>query len=316
MNLHKDKESFIDLAAVTAEYIGIPMLAVKRDYYIVMMLQMLAESVYAEKCVFKGGTSLSKGYPGAISRFSEDIDLTFIPDEHMSKKQYDKALKNIEKVMTVGAFMDKIPEERNDRNKSSYVWFEEGGAERGAERVKLEIGSSIRPDPYTCKEIKTYIQEYLEIQGMFDVIQEYELISVFVNILCIERTFLDKIMSVKRHAICGTLDRKVRHIYDVTMLFGRSDIQAFLSDKIGLKELIQKTKDTDRFYLEKRNISKEYNPVGSYNFPAWEHYFDSNIRARYETLHEDLLYTNEKQDFDKAMKVFRRISEMFAELAE
>ncbi|MCH5249928.1 MAG: nucleotidyl transferase AbiEii/AbiGii toxin family protein [Lachnospiraceae bacterium] len=101
MNLHKDIESFNDLAAVTAEYIGIPMLAVKRDYYIVMMLQMLAESAYAEKCVFKGGTSLSKGYPGSILRFSEDIDITFIPDDNMSKKQYDKALKDIEKVMTV-----------------------------------------------------------------------------------------------------------------------------------------------------------------------------------------------------------------------
>ncbi|MCH5256661.1 MAG: nucleotidyl transferase AbiEii/AbiGii toxin family protein [Lachnospiraceae bacterium] len=312
MNLHKDIESFNDLAAVTAEYIGIPMLAVKRDYYIVMMLQMLAESVYADNCVFKGGTSLSKGYPGSILRFSEDIDLTFIPGDNMSKKQYDKALKNIEKIMTVDAFMEKIPEERNDRNKSSYVWFEEGGKER----IKLEIGSSIRPDPYSYKEIKTYIQEYLEVQGMSDVIQEYEFTSISVNILCIERTFIDKVMSVKRHAICGTLDRKVRHIYDVTMLFGRSDIQAFLNDKIVLKELIQKTKATDNFYLEKRTMSKEYNPVESYDFPAWENCFDSIIRTRYETLHEDLLYTNEKQDFDKAIFVFRKISEMFSELGE
>lgn len=312
MNLHKDIEAFNDLAAVTAEYIGIPMLAVKRDYYIVMMLQMLAESVYADNCVFKGGTSLSKGYPGSILRFSEDIDLTFIPGDNMSKKQYDKALKNIEKIMTVDAFMEKIPEERNDRNKSSYVWFEEGGKER----IKLEIGSSIRPDPYSYKEIKTYIQEYLEVQGMSDVIQEYEFTPISVNILCIERTFIDKVMSVKRHAICGTLDRKVRHIYDVTMLFGRSDIQAFLNDKIVLKELIQKTKATDNFYLEKRNMSKEYNPVESYDFPAWENCFDSIIRTRYETLHEDLLYTNEKQDFDKATFVFRKISEMFSELGE
>lgn len=180
----------------------------------------------------------------------------------------------------------------------------------------MEIGSSIRPDSYSYKEIKTYIQEYLEAQDMSDVIQEYEFTPVSVNILCIERTFIDKVMSVKRHAICGTLDRKVRHIYDVAMLFDRSDIQTFLSDRIGLKELIQKTKATDNFYLEKRNVSKEYNPVGSYDFPAWENCFDSIIRTRYETLHEDLLYTNEKQDFDKAIFVFSKISEMFSELGE
>ena len=49
---------------------------------------------------------------------------------------------------------------------------------------------------------------------------------------------------------------------------------------------------------------------------AWEQYFDNNIRARYETLHTDLLYTNEKQDFDKAIAVFHEISERFSQLGE
>lgn len=312
MNLHEDREAFYDLAVITAGYIGIPVSAVKRDYYIVMLLQKLAESKYAEKCVFKGGTSLSKGYPGSIARFSEDIDLTFIPNDSMGKKQYDKALKHIESIMTVGAFLEKISEERNERNKSAYVGF----MEDEKERIKLEIGSSIRPDPYVRKEIKTYIQEYLETQGMYDVVQGYELVSIPVNILCIERTFLDKVMAVKRHAICGSLHKKVRHIYDVVKLYERSDIQMFLDDKNSLKDLIQKTKNTDSFYLEKRNISKEYNPIQRYDFLAWEHYFDDVIRARYETLHEDLLYTDEKQDFDRAIAVFRKIDERFTQLGE
>lgn len=312
MRLHEDREAFQDLAALTAEYIGIPILAVKRDYYIVMMLQMLSESTYADKCVFKGGTSLSKGYPGAISRFSEDIDLTFIPDELMSKKQYDRALKAIEKIMTVGASIEKIVAERNDRNKSAYVWFEENDDVR----IKLEIGSSVRPDPYRRRTIKTYVQEYLETQGLKDVIQTYDLISVPVNILCIERTFLDKVMAVKRHAICGTLHKKVRHIYDVTMLFEREDIQAFLQNQKEVKALLQKTKTTDSFYLEKRNVTQAYDPLGSYDFPAWADYFDHTIRARYETLHKDLLYTNEKQDFDQAIVVFKKISSLFATMGE
>lgn len=312
MNLHKDTEAFNSLSAITSEYIGIPISAVKRDYYIVMMLKKLADSEYADKCVFKGGTSLSKGYPGSILRFSEDIDLTFIPNNNLGKKQYDKALKKIEKIMTEDALMEKISEERNDRNKSSYVWF--GGNKE--EKVKLEIGSSVRPDPFDLKEIKTYIQEYLESKNMVDVIQEFELQSVKINILCIERTFLDKVMSVKRHAICGTLNKKVRHIYDVTVLFKRDDIQSFLKNKKELKELIDKTKHTDSFYLEKRNISEEYNPIGVYNFPAWKCYFDDSIKDRYENLHRDLLYTNQKQNFDEALDAFSKISEIFKELGE
>ena len=314
MNLHNDQAAFSDLITLTAAEIGLPETAVKRDYYIVMMLQKLEKSIYADKCVFKGGTSLSKCYPGSIMRFSEDIDLTYIPDDETGKKQYDRALKGIEKVMSDEAHVQKIPEERNDRNKSSFVWFDE--MDKEDTKVKLEIGSSIRPDPYEARELKTYIQEYLEVHHMDDVVKEYDLVPVKINTLSIERTFLDKVMSVKRHALCGTLDKKVRHIYDVTVLYERSDIQAFLGKREELKVLLEKTKQTDSFYLEKRRVAALYNPITSYDFPSWEMYFDSTIRARYESLHEDLLYTTEKQDFDKAIEIFRKISTLFSEIGE
>lgn len=314
MNLHEDRQSFEDLATITAEYVHIPTVAVKRDYYIVMMLQMLECSEYADKCVFKGGTSLSKCYPGSIERFSEDIDLTFIPNDELSKKQYEKALKDIEKLMSSVGRLEKIPEERNDRNKSGYVWFDDG--KKTDLRVKLEIGSSIRPDPYEKKMLKTYIQEYLESADMNDVVEEYQLVTVSVNTLRIERTFLDKVMSVKRHAICGSLYKKVRHIYDVTMLYERDDIQKFLADNLQLKELIQKTKQTDSYYLEKRDVSEEYDSAGAYDFGSWKKFLDSSIEERYGSLHEDLLYTDKKQDFAKALDTFERISERFVELGE
>ena len=94
MNLYTNKE---DLCMLTSEYIGISEDAVKRDYYIAMLLQNLQNSNFAGECVFKGGTSLSKCYPQSINRFSEDIDLTFIPKEELSNNQYSKTLKKIEK---------------------------------------------------------------------------------------------------------------------------------------------------------------------------------------------------------------------------
>lgn len=92
MRLHENEEDFRDLCSITAGYIGIPEDAVRRDYYIVSMLQKLEKSEFADCCVFKGGTSLSKCYPGSIERFSEDIDLTFLASG-LSKKQYDKSFK-------------------------------------------------------------------------------------------------------------------------------------------------------------------------------------------------------------------------------
>lgn len=260
MNLHEHTDDFSDLVSITAAYKHIPESAVERDYYIVLLLQNLENSEFAEQCVFKGGTSLSKCYPGSIERFSEDIDLTFL-GMNLNDKTCGKTIKRIEKAMTEGFNTEKIVSERSDRSKSMMVWYNSK-----ENRIKLEIGSSVRPDPYSKKEIKTYIQEFLEEKNYKEAIEYFELHKVTLNVLNIERTFVDKLMAVKRHAICGRLEEKVRHIYDVKRLYSLPEMQCFLDNRAELKHLIQMTKDTDSFYLGKRNISKEYNPAETYSF--------------------------------------------------
>ena len=310
MKLHQYKDEFNNLISIVANKLHIPESAVERDYYIVFLLKKLENSEYANKCVFKGGTSLSKCYPGSIERFSEDIDLTFLGMD-LSDNACDKNIKRIEVIMTESAQTEKVPLERFPRSKSVYVWFE-----NKENKVKLEIGSSVRPDPYSKKSFKSYIHEFLEENGSDEDIVKYEFSSVTLNVLNIERTFIDKIMSVKRHAICGSLDKKVRHIYDVTRLFTLPEIQDFLRDKTELKRLIRITKETDAYYLEKRGITKEYNPNGAYDFESWKQYLTPQIRLRYETLHKDLLYTDEQQKFDDALQAFSDISKIFAEICE
>lgn len=310
MKLHEYQEEFKTLISIVASKLHIPESAVERDYYIVFLLKKLENSDYADKYVFKGGTSLSKCYPGSIERFSEDIDLTFLGMD-LSDNVCDKNIKRIEKIITHGAQTAKIPEERSPRSKSMHVWF---GNENN--KIKLEIGSSVRPDPYSKKTFKSYIHEFLEERDEEEDIKKYELTSVTLNVLNIERTFIDKIMSVKRHAICGSLNKKVRHIYDVVRLFKLPNIQTFLLNKSELKRLIQVTKETDSYYLEKREIPKEYNPKGAYDFNSWREQFSSEIRSRYETLHKDLLYTDEQQDFDDALNTFEVLNQIFIEIAE
>ena len=213
--------------------------------------------------------------------------------------------------MTMGTDTEKIGAERSNRSKSMYVWF--GNREN---QVKLEIGSSVRPDPYSKKQLKTYIQEFLENNGGEDDVLKYELEAITLNVLNIERTFVDKLMSVKRHAICGTIDKKVRHIYDVTRLFNLPEIKAFLESKSELKRIIELTKQTDSYYLQKRNISKEYNPTSAYDFESWKHYLDDKVRSEYENLHKNLLYTDEQQSFDNAIKVFSEINAVLIGIGE
>ena len=309
MNLHLHSKEFKELISIVANKMNLPESAIERDYYIVILLYNLSNSEYASQCVFKGGTSLSKCYPGSIERFSEDIDLTFL-GMNKSDKFCEKNIKNIEKIITQNFNTRKINEERNARNKSMYVWFDDE-----QNKIKLEIGSNVKPDPYSTKTLKSYIHEYLEV-SFPEYIEKYNLKSVTLNVLNIERSFIDKLMSVKRHALCGTLKSKVRHIYDISRLFKLPEIQTFLKNKIELERLIKLTKETDSFYFRKRNIPVEYNPLGDYDFDKFKIHFSEEIKKIYENLHKNLLYTNEKQDFEEAIKIFKEINSILKEIKQ
>lgn len=309
MNLHLQKEEFNYLISVVAKYKKIPESFIERDYFIVLLLNNFVNSEYGHLCVFKGGTSLSKCYPGSIERFSEDIDLTFLGMDK-SDNYCDKQIKKIEKIMTNGHFIEKINEERNKRNKSSYVWFSNRNT-----KIKLEIGSSVKPEPFSIKTIKSYIHEYLETHFP-EYIEKYNLKEIKLNVLNIERTFIDKLLAIKRHAYCGTLSQKVRHIYDVIRLYEMENIKEFLNNKKDLKNIIRLTKNTDSYYLKKRKIAKDYNPLGVYGFDNFRIYFNDEIKKNYENLHKELLYTNKKQDFEYALTVLEKIDEIFKEIEE
>lgn len=308
MNLHKDyKKEFNELIKIVSNEKHIPEDAVLMDYYIVYMLEKLSNSEYKDLCVFKGGTSLSKCYPDSIERFSQDIDLTYLGMDE-SDNICEKRIKEIIRIMSDGFEIRKIEGEGNKRNKSRNVLLERD------KKIKLEVGSTVRPEPYGKKKIKTYIQEFLEKSGNNDDVTTFELNEIEINALNIERTFIDKTMAVKRHAICGSLVEKSRHIYDVVRLYQMPEIKEFLRKKEELKRILALTKNTDSYYLEKREINVNYNPVGNYDFSSWQNKFDDNVRKKYELLHIGLLFTDEKQDFDLAIKTFMDIDKIFAEV--
>ncbi len=312
MRLHEDKKVFNNLIAIVAREKHLPEQAIRRDYYITEILLKLSKSEYAEECVFKGGTSLSKCYPGSIERFSEDIDLTYL-GMNQKDRQCDKKIKKIEQSITEGFSTEKIDAERSNRNKSMFVWFDSID-----DKIKLEIGSNVRPDPYSKRTFKTYIHEYLEEKGYKTDIEEYQLEEVSLNVLNIERTFIDKVMSVKRHVMLDSIEGKVRHIYDVVQLMKRPEITSFLENREELKRLLKMTKESDHIYLEKRNISSvSYDPTEKYDFLSWKDNFNTKeVRKQYEKLHEDLLYTDEKQNFDDAIECFEKINKVFEEIDE
>ena len=50
-------------------------------------------------------------------------------------------------------------------------------------------------------------------------------------------------MSVKRHAICGSIEQKVRHIYDVVRLYHLPEIKEFLNNRTESPAIAKKIKN-------------------------------------------------------------------------
>ena len=95
-----DNESFRDLLQASSEDLKIPVQLIEKDYYISAILRALSKSAYSQWVVFKGGTSLSKGYQ-LIDRFSEDVDFAVISC-YMCGNQVKKLLSKLMAEVTKG----------------------------------------------------------------------------------------------------------------------------------------------------------------------------------------------------------------------
>jgi len=94
-NLSKTEQQ--QVLQATEGRVGIPAQAIEKDLWITTILQIVFSFPFANKLIFKGGTSLSK-VGKLISRFSEDIDISidrslFGLEGDLTKRQLKKLRK-------------------------------------------------------------------------------------------------------------------------------------------------------------------------------------------------------------------------------
>ena len=239
MKLHTNKELFSTLVTLAASHFRITPAFVEKDYWITLILHKLANSLYANNIVFKGGTSLSKGYR-LISRFSEDIDIAMI-EEKLSGNELKTKIRNIEKEITVD-FTEII--EPNITSKGSmfrksvfeYPSIISGAlSENTTKRIIVEINSFANPYPYLQQEIISFIAEFLLMTNRQEGIEEYGLQAFSLNILDKRRTMIEKLVSLIRFSFSENttqaISSKIRHFYDLY----------YLTQDIECAEYIQST---------------------------------------------------------------------------
>lgn len=219
MYLHRDKETFKDLIEQTSDSIGKTSAIVEKDYYVTLILQLLSKQL--PQCVFKGGTSLSKGFH-VIDRFSEDIDITF--KEHIGESRRKK-LKNVVLMgisEELGMPIVNWKEIQSDRDYNAYLFSYESvfslQDDRLPQYVKLETALGSYSFPTQTVEINNYIGDYLEGRGRADLAEQFSLSRFAMYLQSLERTYIDKVFALCDYYLQKKSKRYSRHLYDIYKL--------------------------------------------------------------------------------------------------
>lgn len=253
MRLDQQPELLADAVRATSEYYHIAPVYIEKDYWISKILQQLSRSIYANNTVFKGGTSLSKGY-GLIKRFSEDVDVAVLTGG-LSGNQIKALISKVCKEMTQGLQEQYVPEltSKGSRYRKTLYQYPTSAHDPlysfVANRIIVEINSFANPYPYVKRQIRSFITSYLEENSMQSLIEEYDLHSFELNILDKRRTLCEKVVSLLRFSFMDNpvegLGSKIRHFYDIYYLLNDAECMEYVKGDFmnDTKELIEHDKE-------------------------------------------------------------------------
>ena len=244
MKLHQTPKLLQQTIRATSQHTGIKQEFIEKDYWITFVLFQLSQSDYAPFTVFKGGTSLSKGYH-LINRFSEDIDIAILDYNIKTANQKKSLIRSVEKTMTNGLTelsMEGVSSKGSRFRKSVFEYpYSENSA--AGNKLILEINSFANPYPFERLAINTFIYDFLSRTGKHSLINEYGLHHFELKVLSKEQTLIEKLASLIRFSLTdnyvASLSTKLRHFYDLYFLLLDPTCSAFVRES-SLRNQINK----------------------------------------------------------------------------
>lgn len=307
---------------------GINQVAIEKDWWVTAVLKALFQTSCRESLVFKGGTSLSKGF-NIIERFSEDIDLainhSFFGIEKTSKSQRDKlrkmARKYIHETLSVqldtnlkgmgitGYRIENVThvQDRNgelcpiDSDKDPtviilhYPSIVENTISYIPPRVKIEISCLSMDEPTENREIQSLIEESFKGEDSGN--------DCLVRTVLPTRTFLEKLflLAEEFQKENPRNERMSRHLYDIEKLM---DTQ-YGQDALANRALYDAIVEHRRIYYAQKHINYDLLSPSSISFIVPEELSEA-WRADYANLREFFIYGS-SLEFDD---LIQRIKEL------
>lgn len=323
IDLYKLKpEEKLDIFQNIGNEKGIPVSAVEKDWWVVQTLALIMKMDVSKHLVFKGGTSLSKGW-NLIERFSEDIDMALdrnflgFSGGHMSVKKVKK-LRKASREYIIESLFPELEQEFKDAGYNDVTLRIVKSTDPNPEPIQievdypkitepsiytkpgivLEIGSRSLREPYTNRKIATLVWELYPDKPFADA-------QIDVPTVNPERTFLEKIFLLHEEFQKSKdkirVERLSRHLYDIEKLMDTEYADIALSDKKLYNDIINHRK----VFSKIGNIDYDFHQPKTVNpIPidevrdAWE--------KDYKAMSEEMVY-GDALSFDKLLE---RVAEL------
>ena len=296
MNLHENKTLFQQAVRFTAQEMKIPDLYIEKDYWVTFALKQIFSEETKEYCVFKGGTALSKCY-GIVERFSEDIDLVIMKTGEESANQLKNRLKKVSQILEKHlpeVAVTNITQKMGMNRKTAHTYSKEFQGNYGQIRDVIIVEASWLGyyEPYEQKNVRTFISEMMLRNGQENLIEEFQLQEFPVNVLKLERTFCEKIMSLVRFSYSedyiADLKSKIRHTYDLHQMLQQKEILDFFESE-DFEKMLNKVGQDDVASYKNDNEWLKFHPKDSRFFAKLDEIWEQ-LEQTYKTDFRNLVY--------------------------
>lgn len=242
---------------------------IEKDWWVTLVLKALFQSAYANHLVFKGGTSLSKGFK-LINRFSEDIDLALSCEAFGMQYEKEPTTSYISRLRRKGftfsttTLLDELnnqllqlgvpaemftlefdptPDNQTPADPVTiYVNYKSlfDANQYIPDRVKIEISVRSISIPYTTAKIQSLLTEFFPNEVYEET--PFELSIVEPRKTFLEKTFLLHEEFSREDKTKIRTERMSRHLYDLVAMMQTNVLNDALADHALYDSLIDHRK--------------------------------------------------------------------------
>lgn len=313
---------------------GMSQKAVEKDWWVTLVLKALFSLPMAQHFIFKGGTSLSKGW-GLIERLSEDVDIALSPEAFGKEYRmapthsYVKQLKRLGTAYTSTTIADTLQARLLDMGVPETLFAISVELvnpimhDKDPQTLFVHYASLFEPNPYISDNVKVELgvrslqEPFSDVEICSEIgrrikVTSYTEVPFIVRAVVPEKTMIEKLLLLhekfSREGADELLiaERQSRHLADIVRLKQKGIHERISANPALFHRLVQHR----RHYIRLKGVDYEQMTLKTLNIippPASE----AQFRQDYAVMQTEMIY-GEAPDFDTIIAELRHLAKQLA----